>query len=786
MTGVVAGGERIDAEKAGLVAVNDWFIADVHRLLPKNESGRILNHHDRAWLEFYFRQESGHLEGYYGGRADEITNRLRDAVDEGGGTQRFVDVSDLAAGLAGFPGGGRLAPLLGSLALFWWFAMMICQGEGVELDTQRRRHPVWEFLFSHPVSPGAVFLAEMLSPITANPIYVTSPLFVAILYGNVYGFAWGVLAGCLVGLPVILAAACLGKALEIAVVLRFPPRSRGAMIGLMGWFGYTSMMLMLVSAMTAGKVGPLLAGPLAPLTRLPWPWLGIFLGQQPDGKFSFAVGLLVTWLASAVLVAGSVAFAVWGARKGLAGSGDRLAPAPAQARRKRSRFGRDPLYRKELLWFRRDRSAIVQVLLLPLSMAGLQLFNFRGLAEKAVTEWNYICGAGILFGTYFLLVLGPRSLASEGSALWIALTWPRGLEDLLRAKARLWCLIASVIVALVLCYAAVLYPEAAWKIALIGVGWYFFGRSMAEKAVTLATVTSESGERQRIPAGQQWATLLGMLTFSIGVLTQQWTLAVAGIVYSVMTAAAMWQNFRARLPYLYDPWSETLPAPPTLMHAMIAISCLAEGAAVLTAAALAMAGRANIAAVQAFAYAASAILVSFLMVQFLADRGAPLSQVWRWRSETGSSRSSSGPVWRGDLLSAAAGAAGGLALGLAALGYLALLHRLPLTADLLNEAERQAAAIPHLHLSLMVMGVFFAPAAEEYLFRGLLYRALDRDWGGWRAVAGSAAFFAIYHPALSWLPVGLLGAANALLYKKTGRLAPAIVMHMVYNAVVLS
>ena len=38
-----------------------------------------------------------------------------------------------------------------------------------------------------------------------------------------------------------------------------------------------------------------------------------------------------------------------------------------------------------------------------------------------------------------------------------------------------------------------------------------------------------------------------------------------------------------------------------------------------------MAGRANIAAVQAFAYAASAILVSFLMVQFLADRGAPLS-----------------------------------------------------------------------------------------------------------------------------------------------------------------
>ncbi len=32
----------------------------------------------------------------------------------------------------------------------------------------------------------------------------------------------------------------------------------------------------------------------------------------------------------------------------------------------------------------------------------------------------------------------------------------------------------------------------------------------------------------------------------------------------------------------------------------------------------------------------------------------------------------------------------------------------------------------------------------------------------------------------------MLGAANALLFKKTGRLAPAAVLHMVYNAVVLS
>lgn len=62
---------------------------------------------------------------------------------------------------------------------------------------------------------------------------------------------------------------------------------------------------------------------------------------------------------------------------------------------------------------------------------------------------------------------------------------------------------------------------------------------------------------------------------------------------------------------------------------------------------------------------------------------------------------------------------------------------------------------------------------------------LDREWGGWRAALGSAAFFAVYHPLLAWLPVGMLGLINAVLFKKTGRLAPAVAVHMVYNFIVM-
>jgi membrane protease YdiL (CAAX protease family) len=83
------------------------------------------------------------------------------------------------------------------------------------------------------------------------------------------------------------------------------------------------------------------------------------------------------------------------------------------------------------------------------------------------------------------------------------------------------------------------------------------------------------------------------------------------------------------------------------------------------------------------------------------------------------------------------------------------------------------------------MAIGAAPFAEEYLFRGLLFRALDREWGGWRAVAGSALFFAMYHPVLAWLPVAFLGVANALLFKRTGSLFSAVALHMAYNAVVL-
>ena len=826
----VVAGQRLEAERSGQIAVDAWFKTEVdaavaaevaaadpadsapqadeareefaggNPLDPTASSARGVDQRSVAahaprnpaakTLESSYHIEAGQIARRVGGTPGDIEARLRAAVRRDG-ARELVDTANGAPGLAALAGSHSLPAMLGSIVLLWWAVMLVFQGEGLELDLQRRRHPMWEWLYAHPIPASAIFTAEMLSPIAANPVYWAAPLFVGVVYGLAYDPELGLLSTLVAGVPIAVAAACLGKALEIGSIIRFSPRSRGALLGFMSWIGYASMMLLFLGATKASVVATAAGRTLASWVTVPWPWLGWFLGRQADGTLSFLSGMLACWAAAGFTITLAVRFCVWGASRGISGDFGRTDAPRAAGTSRSAHFGKDPLYRKEFLWFIRDRSAIVQTILIPLTVAGFQVFNLRGVLQHAQTSWNYLSGTAILFGTYFLWILGPKSLASEGSALWLALTWPRGLESLLKAKAWLWSLISTGIVTLVLGYTVFLYPAEAWKVVLVGAAWLVFARSMAEKTVTLVSVTSASGDPEPIPRGRRWAASLGMLTFAIGVLTQQWNLAVVGVVYSYITAAAMWENFRARLPFLYDPWSEKPPPPPTLMHAMVAISVLVEGGAVISAPVIVIAGRENFAVARSVTYALCALVVSLCVANFLRQRGVRAVDVWCWRG-AGTLARQKNSWWCGDgsyrgrfLLALGAGVAGGLALGLLAGGYTALLLHFSAFAETMRHAREQMDKIPGLKVSYAFCAVAVAPFAEEYLFRGLLFRALDREWGGWRAVLGSAAFFAIYHPPLAWVPVGLLGVTNATLFKTTGRLAPAVVLHMVYNAVVL-
>lgn len=693
------------------------------------------------------------------------------------GSSGFVSEKDVVSGLLAKPGQAPMNVwILPSFVLLWWGAMLIAQGEGLEMDVQRRRHPIWEWLFSHPVRPVAAFSAEMFSPLMANPIYFAAPIFWFMIFREFQPLVLAGFTSLLVGLPIAVAASCASKAIEIAAMLRLSERTRGAVLGLLSWIGYVAMMIPLftIQLQSAKESLAKVLEPLAAIPLFTWPAHFAIVWSAGDHWWGT---VLVAWLFSGCLI-GCAAVLSWrGVAKGLQGQGARK----TVVRKSKSdyfvssRFS-SPLYLKELLWLWRDKAAVIQVVLIPLTIGLFQAFNLRGIAVMAGSQWNILCGFAILCGTYFLLVIGPRSLNSEGGALWISLTWPQGLEDLLKAKALLWWRFSMVIVGLALVWGMFRFPADWWRIALVGVGWWFFGRALAEKSVSLVTAPSSSGEQEKPPLGRRFAAMIGTFAFGAGVMTQNWHLAILGVVFASLTAAAMWQNLRARLPYLFDPWSERLPPAPTLLHAMIAIAILSEVVGSVVAAATVLGGAEQVWLARSISYAVVGLMAFAGMINFLEDRGVTQKQVWKWPIENQISS-----WWKSCLLAIACGAA----LGGGALLYLGLLQMLPATSEHMSRLAELAREYADGLVWQIILTVGLVPVAEEFLFRGVLYRALDREWGGWRAMVGSAAYFAIYHPPLSWIPVFLLGLCCAALFKKTGRLWVCVFCHAAYNLIVV-
>jgi len=89
---------------------------------------------------------------------------------------------------------------------------------------------------------------------------------------------------------------------------------------------------------------------------------------------------------------------------------------------------------------------------------------------------------------------------------------------------------------------------------------------------------------------------------------------------------------------------------------------------------------------------------------------------------------------------------------------------------------------------VMALDVVIAvPLVEEVFFRGLLYGLLREKLGIWMAIVVSSALFGMGH---GLGPVGLVtalaGVGFALVYEKTGSLAPAVIAHSLGNLLAVS
>ena len=88
---------------------------------------------------------------------------------------------------------------------------------------------------------------------------------------------------------------------------------------------------------------------------------------------------------------------------------------------------------------------------------------------------------------------------------------------------------------------------------------------------------------------------------------------------------------------------------------------------------------------------------------------------------------------------------------------------------------------------LLVVGVLFAPLAEEIFFRGLLFPALGKKAGVfWAAVITAALFATLHFNWVGWLPIFGLGMLLARGYQRTGSLLVPIIIHGLHNALFLS
>ena len=721
----------------------------------------------RTWLEFDAQKLARERGGSVASWMSRLTKLAQSALPDSIVSRKQIPSS------AGSPTSWRVFATLG---LIWWLALAL-QGDGFAIDMNRRRHPLWEWYLAFPIPQPTVYLAEALKPIVSNPFLLTSPLLVMLLAALVNSsFAAGA-AALAVALPFSISAAIMAKAIEVQVMLRASPRNRSAWLVTAGALGFVLLMTPLISLSTPSLSWGLarwLAGAGAAIpsaeSLLHYPDFAAWLK-------AVALSLLLNGVLSALALVAMHAATLRGFEAGFGDAEERVDPTAVGAVAiNASRWRRSPLLRKELLWLRRDRGALVQMLLVPLLLVGLQAFYLGHYLRNVEFHWHHWAGVVLAAGAYMIAVSAPRMLAAEGPALGWMMSWPRSLLEVARTKAMVLTAFVSVMVLSSLAVVAWMHPADAWRIAVIGVLWMLSGTMIALKAVTVFPTYSATGEVMPMQASRGMAAAVGNMVIAIGVFSANWPVAFAGLLMNGVFAAALWSRLRVQLAYLFDPDAEPHEAPPTMLSALIAIVAHLELVAVLLALIGGVSGSKASASALLIASAASAALVSFY--------------VWRWNRRFGVGLFDilvPSPMGRSTFAWLAGATGLGMALGAIALGYVALLHRLG-PIELREQLDSGTAFLRGSEGALYALAgatIVVAPLVEEYLFRGLLFRAMQREWPLWAAAALSAGFFAVMHPFAAWPPVFVLGIASAWLFARSGNLLPSMILHATYNAVVV-
>lgn len=421
---------------------------------------------------------------------------------------------------------------------------------------------------------------------------------------------------------------------------------------------------------------------------------------------------------------------------------------------------------KELKLLARDRNFLVQTLVLPGLIVGMQIFISD---TSKVEEWfsgSFSKIAAIAFGvaSYSLMFSAFQILNSEGKSLWMLYTFPQKLEDQFKEKLMLWLGVS--ILYPVLIFSSSLYfkgtptPHDSLLMVITVAGVLIYSVVAACLGVFASDPLAEDPRhRSRVDFMYLYMVLAGFYTYAIFAESIWQKLPL--IVLSSLMALALWQKARDYLPYLLDPTASP-KSEVSLSDGLIAalIFFVLQG---ISSVFMSLGDKELTGKEVAIAFSIAGF-VTYLALRLIYWRkgtsgvpkvfGEPLSRVLRW------------------------GIGFGLIAALVGYGYLFA----ALENDWFTESLKQVQVKQNQETWwLFGLLVIAAPLFEEFIFRGLIFNGLNRTWGIIGGAFASAAVFAIVHPPVAVVPVFILGLLTAISYAKTNALATPILVHGIYN-----
>jgi membrane protease YdiL (CAAX protease family) len=430
-----------------------------------------------------------------------------------------------------------------------------------------------------------------------------------------------------------------------------------------------------------------------------------------------------------------------------------------------------PVQRRELMLLARDRNFLVQTMVLPVLIVGVQ-WMLNGRMESFAQVWSdpQTVAAGV-FGVaaYALMLSAFQTLIAEGGALWLLYTFPHAIEAVLRDKARLWSVLALAYP--VIGFACLLAFGPPPDLATLGlIGMVALGVPIYSAiAVALGVfgcdpLATDGHRRVRVTYMYLYMLLSGLYLYAL--FAPYWWQSLVFMVLSVLLALALWQKARDQLPYLLDPVASP-PARVSTADGLIA-AMLFFVLQVIVAALMHWQGQPAHGPQIVFAFSVAGAL-TYGSVRFT-----------QWRARMREVPAVLGARWPRALRT---GAAFGLVAAAMGIAYVQAVTGLGLIDDATDPAH--AAGATPLGMWMLPLGVLAAPLFEEFIFRGLIFGGLRRSMRFLPAAVASAAVFAIVHPPVAMLPVFALGVCAAWAYERSRLLMAPMIVHALYNAAVL-